>query len=172
MHLIEPCCAPKHLRALRGKLGENGTVFWHGYGDLSLEELMRPMLARYSEVELIFVAPVLPDAGAEVLRYWMQKQWARADGRGKIDVIKHLTLISDLRAQSSPLASEWLIKNPFGTRMTLHNIQQNDTAILLPDIAFFGNINMRYGGHFTAVATKNTGLIAELKKNYLSLTNR
>lgn len=166
MHLIEPCCAPKQLLALRSKLGADGTSLWHGRGDLSLAELMQPMLTRYSAVEMMVVAPSLPDAAKEVLEKWMKKQWVTADGKGNIDVIKHLTLITDLRKRKSPQASQWLSENPFGERLTLCNVQQNDTAILLPDIAFVGNINLTYGGHFTAIATKNQKVIEDLRKNY------
>lgn len=166
MHLIEPCCAPRHLLALRSKLGENGTAFWHGYGDLSLSELLPPMLTRYSEVEMIIVAPALPDAAAEVIRKMMERQWMSATGREKVNNIGHLTIIADLHKRKSPVASGWLKENPFGERLSLKNVQQGDTAILLPDIVFFGNINLTYGGHFTAVATKNAGLMAEMRKNF------
>ena len=169
MQLIEPCCAPKHLLALRGKLGNDGTAFWHGYGDLSLAELLPQMRKRYSETELLLVAPSLPDAAASVVQRMMKKQWLAADGKSKIDIIKHLTLITDLREARSPKASRWIEKNPFGERMTLRNVQQNDTAILLPDIAFVGNINLTYGGHFTALATKNAGAIKSLRSNFENL---
>lgn len=169
MHLIEPCCAPRHLLALRSKLGEKGTALWHGYGDLSLAELLPRMLTRYSNTEMIFLSPVLPDAAASVIRRLMKKQDLTADGKGKINVINHLTLITDLREQKSPIAYKWTKGNPFGERLTLKNVQQNDTAILLPDIAFVGNINFAYGGHFTALATKNAKIIADLRSLYESL---
>lgn len=169
MQLIEPCCAPKHLLALRGKLGDGGTAFWHGYGDLSVAELLPPMLTRYSEVEMMLVAPRLPDAAARVIRRMLQKQWMTADGKGKIDVIKLLTLVTDLREQQSPMAFGWTKEHPFGERLTLKNVQQNDTAILLPDIAFVGNINLSYGGHFTAIATKSAKTIAGLRSLYETL---
>ena len=169
MQLIEPCCAPKHLLALRGKLGDGGTAFWHGYGDLSVAELLPPMLTRYSEVEMMIVAPRLPDAAARVIRRMLQKQWMTADGKGKIDVIKHLMLVTDLSEQRSPMAYGWTKEHPFGERLTLKNVQQNDTAILLPDIAFVGNINLSYGGHFTAIATKSAKTIAGLRSLYEAL---
>ncbi|MBQ9645326.1 MAG: hypothetical protein IJV24_03075 [Prevotella sp.] len=166
MHLIEPCCTPKHLLALRHKLGENGTALFHGYGDLSLAELLPPMLTRYSEVEMLFVAPFLPDAATAIFQRMMQKQWPTMDGKGKLNVIAHLTLITDLSEKRSPLASTWLKENPFGDRLTLHNVQQNDTAILLPDLALYGPINLTYGHHFTAMATKNARTIAALRSEY------
>ena len=169
MQLIEPCCAPKHLLALRGKLGEDGTAFWHGYGDLSIAELLPRMLTRYSGADMIFAVPALPDAAASVIRRMMEKQWLTADGKGKIDVISHLTLITDLREQKSPMVYGWTKENPFGERLTLKNVQQNDTVILLPDIAFVGNINLRYGGHFTAIATKNKKVIADFRSLYEAL---
>ena len=73
MHLIQPCCAPKDLLALRHILGENGTTLWHGYGDLSLAELLPALLTRYSEVELTMVAPALPDAATETIDKMIEK---------------------------------------------------------------------------------------------------
>lgn len=169
MLLIEPCCMQKNLLALRSKLGENGTAFWHGYGDLSLAELWAHILTRYSETEMMLVVPALPDAAAETVIKIMEKQRMRMDGKGNLNVIKHLTLVADLRKKKSPMANGWLTGNPWGERLTLRNVQQGDTAILLPDIAFFGNINLTYGGHFTAIATKHTKVIAEMRKNYLGI---
>lgn len=172
MFIIEPCCAPKNLLALRHKLGEDGTTFWQGYGDLSLAELLPPMLTRYSEVEMMMVCPALPDAAAKVLQQMLEKQWMRADGKGKLDVIQHLTLITDLRKKKSPMASQWVKENPFGERLTVCNVQQNDTAILLPDIAFMGNINLTYGGQFTALATKNARTIQSLRANFEGMVKK
>ena len=136
MHLIEPCCAPKHLLALRGKLGEEGTAFFHGYGDLSLSELLPPLLTRYSETELMLVARAIPDHAARAILRSMGKQLVRADGKGTVDVLRKMILISDLREKASPLASTWRRQNPYPGRLELHDIQQGDTAIILPDIAF------------------------------------
>lgn len=169
MHLIEPCCTPKHLLDLRHILGENGTTLWHGYGDLSLAELLPALLTRYSEVELTMAAPALPDAATETIEKMMRREWMRMDGKGKVWNIGHLTLFADLSEKRSPMASAWAKDNPFGERLTLRNVQQNDTAILLPDIALWGPINMTYGGHFTAMATKNARTIATLREIYEGL---
>lgn len=169
MYLVEPCCSQKHLRQLRKDLGEDGTAFFHGYGDLSLNELLSPLLTSYSETEVMIVCPSLPDMAAEMLAKWLRKQWARMDGSGNVDAIAHLTLVTDLSEKRSPLASTWLKDNPFGERLTMKNVQQNDTAILLPDIALWGAINLSYGGHFTAMATKNARTIATLRDGYLGL---
>lgn len=166
MHLIEPCCTQKHIARLRKALGEDGTDFFHGYGDLSLTEMLPVILMRYSEADLLLVSPALPDTVTELLATWMRKQWMKIDGSGKVYVIGHLTLIADLRENKSPLASAWLKENPFPGRLTLKNAQQNDTAILLPDIALWGPINLTYGGHFAAMATKNARTIATLREMY------
>lgn len=165
MFLIQPCCTQKDLLALRGKLGENGTTLFQGFGDLSLAELLPPLLTRYSGVEMMIVAPTLPDAATEVIASLMEKQY----DEGKSWQIGHLTLVTDMRRKKSPLTSGWQIKNPFGERLALVNVQQNDTAIILPDIALVGNINLAYGGHFTALATKKPSLIEDLRKTYLGL---
>lgn len=169
MILIEPCCAPKNVLALRNKLGESGTTFFHGNGDLSFAELLPALLTRYSEVEMMIVAPSLPDPATKLLNHWMSKQWMSADGKGKIDVIKRLKIITDFRKKKSLMGNSWLTDNPYGKRLELHNVQQNDTAILLPDIALIGNINLTYNGHFTALATKNSRVISNLLKNYEEL---
>lgn len=166
MYLIEPCCSQKHLRQLRDELGKDGTTFFHGYGDLSIAELLPPLLTHYSETDLMIVVPYLPDAVTEMITKWMKKQWARIDGSGNLNVIAHLRIVADLSERRSPMASGWLDENPFGERMTLKNIQQNDTAILLPDIALWGPMNLNYGGHFTAVATKNARTIETLRSQY------
>lgn len=169
MQLIEPCCAPKHLLAVRDKIGERGTAFFHGLGDLSIREFMDALLIRYCETDMILVTPVLPDVATETVRGIMRLTRARMDGKGNMNVLRHLTLITDFRESKSPVAATWITDNPFGERMTLRNVQQNDTAIILPDIAFVGNINLSYGGHFTAIATANKDVISDLRKNYMAL---
>lgn len=166
MHLIEPCCAPRHLLALRHILGESGTALWHGHGDLSLAELLPPLLTRYSETELMIVAPALPDAAAETIGKMMRREWMRMDGKGKARNIGHMTLVCNMSEKRSPMASSWMKSNPFGERLTLRDVQQNDTAILLPDIALWGPINLTYGGHFTAMATKNASTIRSLREEW------
>ena len=172
MFLIEPCCAPKHFPALVKSLGTGGTSWWHGYGDLSLSELLQAILLRCSDTEMLLVAPSLPDMAAEEVAKGLRRRWAKADGTGSVYALSRLTLITDLSEKRSPLASTWLKDNPFGERLMLKNVQQNDTAILLPDLALFGPINLTYGGHFTAIATKNTRTIATLRTQYEALSKR
>ena len=69
MLLVEPCCTQKHLLALRNKLGDGGTAFFHGYGDVSLSELLPSLLVRYSEADMVIVAPSIPDGAAETISY-------------------------------------------------------------------------------------------------------
>lgn len=162
MKLIEPCCANRHLMQLRDALKNGGTAEIEGYGDFSLTELLPALLTRYSETELLIVAPTFPDQATEIMQTWMHKQWARADGEGKLDVIRHLTLVGDMRKKKSPMAWRWTKENPFGERLTLVNCQQADTIILLPDFAITGPVNMRYGEHFVATATSEPERVAEL----------
>lgn len=169
MFLIEPCCAQKHLHQLCEGLEDDGAAWWHGNGDLSLSELLPPLLLNYSETELMVATPYLPDLAAETIAKWMKKQWAKMDGTGSVNVIAHATLVTDLSEKRSPIASTWLKENPFGERLTLKNVQQNDTAILLPDIALYGPMNLTYGRHFTAMATKNARTIAALRGMYEGL---
>lgn len=169
MFLIEPCCTQKHLPELRSKLGVDGTTFFHGYGDLSLAEILPVLLTRYSETEIMIVAPSLPNGAAKVLKQILEKEWPTIDGKRKLNTIAHMTLVTDLRKSKSPMASAWLGENPYPERLILRNVQQGDTAIILPDIALFGNINLTYGGHFTAIATKRVQTIAALKSEYEKL---
>lgn len=166
MHLIEPCCSQKHLRELRDSIAKGGTKQFEGYGDLSLTELLPALLMRYSETEMMIVAPSLPDQAAEVIDRWMRKQWARMDGKGKLDVVRHLTIVAKLEKEKSDHIGRWLKDNPFGGRLTLVDREQEETAILLPDFAITGPVNMRYGNHFVATATTDPAKVAELWEKF------
>ena len=172
MHLIEPCCTQKHLRELRNTIANGGTTDFEGYGDLSLSELLGPLLMRYNGTRLMLVAPTLPDQAAEVIGKWMRKQWARVDGRGMIDIISHLTIIADLSEEKSPIASLWLKENPFGERLMLYNLKQEETVILLPDFAITGPVNMRYGHHFVATATTEPEKVRDLWEKHMKMTEK
>lgn len=144
-------------------------MLFHGYGDLSLNELLPVVLLAYAETDMMLVCPTLPDRAAETLLYWLRRELPRMDGKSKFHVVKSLTLIANLSEKKSPLASTWLANNPFQGRLTLHNKQQNDTALILPDLALYGAFNLTHSGHFTAIATKNAGMIDSLRSTYLSL---
>ena len=165
MQLIEPCCAKRHLLNLRNAIRNGGTAGFEGYGDLSLTELLPALLTRYTETDMILVAPMLPDQAAEVVDLWMRRQWARMDGKGKLDVIARLTVVARLDKSSHHIAS-WLKDRPFGDRLTLIDMQQEDTAILLPDFAITGPVNMRYGRRFTAEATTVPERVSALWERY------
>jgi len=170
MKTIEPCCAERQFRLLRSAIENGGQTQFQGFGDLSLTELMPAMLVRYSETEMLIAAPAIPDQAAEIIDRWMKKQWARMDGRGKMNVIEHLTIIADLSPEQSPMASEWLCQNPFGDRLTLVDKAQDDTALLLPDIAITGPLNLRYGQNFTCDVTTVQEEVDTLWKQYSKLT--
>ncbi len=164
MQIIEPCCTKKHLLALREEMGKSGTTLFECFGDMSITELLPALMTRYSETEMLIAAPELPDRATEAITHWMRKQWARMDGKGKLDVISHMTLITDLSPEKSPAASGWLQDNPFGPRMTLINRRQSQHVILLPDIAILNFTNLRYGSHFVATATTKPSLMEDLWK--------
>lgn len=170
MYLIEPCCAKKHLRELRDSIAKGGTKQFKGFGDLSLTELLPALLTRYVEVDMTIVAPTLPDQAAEIIGTWMRRQRARMDGKGNMDYIAHLTIITDLENDKSPMASLWLQQNPFGERLQLINRKQEDTVILLPDIALYGPINLRYGYEFIAAVTTEPDRVAALWEQFASLS--
>lgn len=165
-HLIQPCCTQKHLRELRNAVRNGGTAEVEGYGDLSLNELLPALVNHYGGVKMLIAAPSLPDQAADIIRYCMGNYWTLRDGSGKIPAITHLTIVTDLTAWKSPAASRWLRENPFGERLTLTDTVQEDTAILLPDFAITGPVNMRYGHPFTATATTNPETVRALWDRY------
>lgn len=166
MHLIQPCCAKKDLRELRDSIARGGTKQFEGYGDLSLTELLPALLLRYDGVEMMIVAPSLPDQAAEIIDWWMNKQWPSKNGKEKIDVIHRLTIAARLEKDKSDHIFRWLKEKPFGERLTLVDKEQEDTAILLPDFAITGPVNMRYGHHFVATATTETEKVIALWEKY------
>lgn len=166
MKIIEPCCAQRHVKELRSAIKNGGTVEFMGHGDMSLTELLPALMTRYSETDMLIAAPSLPDQAAEAIARCMGRQWSRADGLGKLDVVSHLTIIADLSPEKSPVASQWLKDNPFSDRLTLVDKEQEDTVILLPDLAITGPVNLRYGYEFTATATTIPGEVKALWEKY------
>jgi hypothetical protein len=168
MYLIQPCCTPLHLRMLRDAISKGGTAQFQGYGDMSLTELLPALLIRYSETEMMIVAPSIPDQAADIIGTWMRRQWAMRTGTGKLDVISHLTVMADLSEEKSPVASQWLKENPWGDRLTLVDKAQEDTAILLPDIAITGPLNLRYGRNFVCDVTTVPEQVRNLWERYIA----
>lgn len=154
------------MLSVRDAIGTKGTMEIEGYGDLSLQELLPAILTRYAETDLMIVAPTLPDQATEVIATWMRRTIARRDGMGRLNYIRRLTIVSDLSETASPDASQWLKENPYGERLVLHDMQQDATAILLPDFAIDGPVNMRYGKHFTATAYGKREDVEGLWKKY------
>lgn len=171
MRVIEPCCAKKHLMMLRDAIAGGGTTQFEGYGDLSLAELLPAILTRYCETDMVIAAPSLPDQAAEAVLSWMHRDMARMDGRGRLYYVRRLTVIADLSEDMSPMASRWMKDNPFGDRLRLVDMQHTDTAILLPDFAITGPVNMRYGHHFTATATTDREDVESLWDRFMALAD-
>lgn len=168
MFLIEPCCSQKNLRELRYAIKDGGTTQFEGYGDLSLSELLGPLVNHYNGTEMVIVTPSLPDQAAEVIDKWMRLTWARMDGRGSIWRIEHLTIVARLEKDKSHYITAWVEHQPFGDRLTLVDTEQEDTAILLPDFAITGPVNMRYGHRFIATATTEPEKVNALWEKYRS----
>lgn len=172
MHIIEPCCVQRQLLSLRNAIGKNGTREFEGYGDLSLTELLPALLTRYGETEMMIVAPSLPDQAAEVIDKCMRRQRSRIDGKGKLDVISRLTVVASMGRRRCPVAASWRRDNPFAGRLKLVSRQVAETAILLPDFAITGPVNMRYGSRFTATATADPEHVRALWEKYLALAEK
>lgn len=154
---------------LRDAIGRSGTTQFRGYGDLSLTEVLPALLTRYCETDLMIVAPSLPDQAADIIAVWMRRQMARMDGRGRLYYVRRLTVIADLAVERSPKAAAWVRDNPFGDRLVLIDRVQDDTAVLLPDIAVTGALNMRYGGEFVCTVTTVGERVLALWKQYSRL---
>lgn len=165
MHIIEPCCVQRQLSEVRRSLKNGGKEEIRGYGDMSLTELLPALLTSYNETELMIVAPTIPDQAAKIISKWAKWQWVRING-SKMYVLQRLTIISDLSEEHSPMASGWLKENPFGDRLTLIDKAQDDTAILLPDIAITGPLNLQYGRNFTCAVTTIQEEVGALWKQY------
>ena len=118
---------------------------------------------------MTIVCPTLPNAAAEVLKKWMDKTWAGVSGEGEVDVIRRLTVMTSTNAKKSPTAEKWNKSNPWPGRLELLNIQQNDTAILLPDLVIYGGINLAHSGHFTALASTDKKVVSRLMEVYKQL---
>lgn len=168
MIIIKPCCFRRQLLELRDAIKDGGTEQFQGYGDVSLTEMLPALLTRYTETELMIVAPSIPDQATEVINRWMRQQWPHANGKDKLDTIARLTIVADLSPVKSPMMSEWAKENPFGDRLLLVNRSQADTAILLPDIAITGPLNLRYGQNFVCTVTTVAEQVRNLWEQYLS----
>lgn len=169
MYLIEPCCASKHFMLMRDAIGSNDKATFEGYGDLSLTELLPAILTRYTETTMMIIAPSIPDQAADIIREWLRQTWARMDGKGRLYVLSKLTIVADISEETSPKAALWLKSNPFPDRLTLVNKAQNETALLLPDMAIVGPLNMCYGEHFTCEVTTKQEEVNKLWKEYTAM---
>ena len=172
MRLLEPCCASRQLCILRDAIGNNGRDSFEGFGDMSLTELLPALLLRYTETEMMIVAPSIPDQATAIIREWLNKKWARWDGKGQLDCLSKLTIIADLSEDASPEMSQWLKENPFVGRLTLVNRVQSDTALLLPDIAITGPLNFRYADHFVCNVTSVPAEVNDLWAQYAKLASK
>lgn len=159
------------MNDLRKALAGGGRDEVRGYGDMSLTELLPALLTYYNETELLICAPAIPDQAADIIKTWARWQWARVDGAGKIYALQKLTIIADLSAEQSPKASEWLKENPFPGRLVLADktVAADQQALLLPDIAITGPLNLRYGQNFTCTVTTIKEDVDGLWKQYARL---
>lgn len=169
MRIIEPCCASKQFMLLRDAIGTNGKTQFLSYGDVSLTEMLPALLTRYSEAEMMIVAPAIPDQAYDIIDQWLRKTWARMDGNGRLNVLSHLTIIADLSVDASPKASSWLTGNPYGSRLTVVNKAQQDTALLMRDIAITGPMNFRYDKTFVCDVTTVPDEVKALWTQYTHL---
>lgn len=172
MRIIEPCCATKQFMFLRDAIKNKAKTQFKGFGDLSLTELLPALLTRYSETTMMIVAPSIPDQAADIIYTWLSRTWARMDGNGRLNVLSNLTIIADLSEEASPTVNMWLTNNPFPDRLVLVNKAQDDTALLLPDIAITGPLNMRYDKEFVCDVTTIPEEVSDLLNVYSKLAKK
>lgn len=172
MRIIEPCCATKQFMLLRDAIGNKAKTQFKGFGDLSLTELLPALLTRYSETTMMIVAPSIPDQAADIIYTWLSRTWARMDGNGRLNVLSKLTIIADLSEEASPTVNMWLTNNPFPDRLVLVNKAQDDTALLMPDIAITGPLNMRYGKEFVCDVSTIPSEVSDLLNVYSKLAKK
>lgn len=169
MKIIEPCCAVKQFLELRNAIGKNSTTMFEGFGDLSLTELLPALLTRYSGTRLLIAAPQLPEQATDIISKWMKKTWMSADGKGRLDVIRELVLITPQNKRKSPEVCAWQKENPFPGRLRIVDKLMLETVILLPDLAILGPVNMQYGSHFYATVTSRPGHVDQLWRDFLKV---
>lgn len=157
---------------LRDAIGNKAKTQFKGFGDLSLTELLPALLTRYSETTMMIVAPSIPDQAADIIYTWLSRTWARMDGKGRLNVLSKLTIIADLSEEASPAVNLWLSNNPFPDRLVLVNKAQDDTAMLMPDIAITGPLNMRYDKEFVCDVTAIPEEVSALWKTYSKLSKK
>lgn len=172
MRIIEPCCATKQFMFLRDAIKNKAKTQFKGFGDLSLTELLPALLTRYSETTMMIVAPSIPDQAADIIYTWLRRTWARMDGKGRLNVLSKLTIIADLSEEASPAVNLWLTNNPFPDRLVLVNKPQDDTALLMPDIAITGPLNMRYDKEFVCDVTTIPSEVSDLWSVYSKLAKK
>ena len=157
---------------LRDAIGNKAKTQFKGFGDLSLTELLPALLTRYSETTMMIVAPSIPDQAADIIYTWLSRTWARMDGKGRLNVLSKLTIIADLSEEASPAVNLWLSNNPFPDRLVLVNKAQDDTAMLMPDIAITGPLNFRYDKEFVCDVTAIPEEVSALWKAYSKLSKK
>lgn len=157
---------------LRDAIKNKAKIQFKGFGDLSLTELLPALLTRYSETTMMIVAPSIPDQAADIIYTWLSRTWARMDGNGRLNVLSKLTIIADLSEEASPTVNMWLTNNPFPDRLVLVNKAQDDTALLLPDIAITGPLNMRYDKEFVCDVTTIPEEVSDLLNVYSKLAKK
>ena len=172
MKIIEPCCATKQFMFLRDAIKNKAKTQFKGFGDLSLTELLPALLTRYSETTMMIVAPSIPDQAADIIYTWLSRTWARMDGKGRLNVLSKLTIIADLSEEASPAVNLWFANNPFPDRLVLVNKPQDDTALLMPDIAITGPLNFRYDKEFVCDVTAIPEEVSALWKTYAKLSKK
>ena len=157
MLLIEPCCTSKTIPSLIDRLGNDGTELWHGYADLTLADILTPILASYEEVvDVTIVIPYLPPYLADALRIHLVQ-----------GSICNLTLLTDARGSKGQPAMS--LARAYSDSVILASHSVADTFILLPDIVWWGNLGR---GEHVGMVSRSRMLIDNMKSIWYNVVDK
>ena len=167
MLTIEPCCTQKHWPKILHNLKDTSYVYFEGYGDMTLNELLPVVFDGFSDADVMLAVPVMPERLISTLRELTKRSWANPSGRGSVPLIKRFRIITDARSTKSPGVLDFcreLRSQCAGSGVA--SLQQNDTIIIVRDaystIMIFGSVNSRPSCQWTAFVTNDQGHIADV----------
>lgn len=175
MKLIEPCCSQRHVPELLSLLEDSDPLFFQGFGDLSLSDLLSPLLSGISLSDVLLMCPTLPSPIHPFLRSWYLKRWSTGDSSDGTPPIASLTIVTDCRSSRSGDIRAWrdsLIQDGLPCQsVALSHYVQNDTCLIVNDLLIYGNMNIVPRNPFSAIVTRSPHLVSEYRARIDSLSS-
>lgn len=154
---IEPCCTSKTVPALLNRLGSTGTELWHGCADLTLADLLTPIFAGYNGgMDVMLVIPCMHRFLADAFRSLIGQK-----------CISTLYILTDVRGAGDHPEINLVRLFPNNVILASHVIA--DTLLLLPDIAWWGNLGR---GEHIGITTRDPLTIDSLRRSWIELITR